>query len=168
MWINVVSSTLTTLLIVGALLRSRNRELFVPAVLLLASAVASFAYAKDEIMSVAGVFYAIAAFWAVRTLFVRPLPMPAAVAVTVLLLAAGTGWSIRTIGVNHVLRAQAFAVHNDWGVVPEAMQRLGTWPGEPAAQRLVIGLRDESLAKPIVNPWFMPRWADRVFDGDYF
>ena len=167
-WINVISSTITTLLIVIALLRSRHRELFVFVAILLASAVASFAYVKDEIMSVAGVFYAIAAFGAVRTLLVRPLRMPAAVVLTLLLLAASTGWAIRTIGVNHVLRAQAFAVHNDWGAIPEAMQRLGTWPDDPSTRNLVLGLRDESLAKPIVNPWFMSRWADRVFDGDYF
>jgi hypothetical protein len=168
MWINVISSAITTLLIVGALVRGRRRELFVFLAVLLASAVASFAYAKDEIMSVAGVFYAIAAFWAVQSLLTRPLRAPAALLLTVLLLAASTGWSIRTIGVNHVLRAQAFAVHNDWGAIPEAMQRRGTWPADPATRDLVLGLRDQSLAKSIVNPWFMPRWADRVFDGDYF
>jgi hypothetical protein len=167
MWINVISSAITTLLIVGALVSGRRRELFVFLAVLLASAVASFAYAKDEIMSVAGVFYAIAAFWAVQSLLTRPLRAPAALLLTVLLLAASTGWSIRTIGVNHVLRAQAFAVHNDWGAIPEAMQRRGTWPADSATRDLVLGLRDQSLAKSIVNPWFMPRWADRVFDGDY-
>ena len=168
MWINVVASTLTTLLMLGAFLRSRDREPLVFIAVLLASAVASFAYAKDEIMSVAGVFYAITAYWAVRILLTRPLRAPAAAAVAVLLLVASTGWSIRTIGVNHVLRAQAFAVHNDWSVVPEAMERRGTWPAAASTRNLVIGLRDESLARPIVNPWFVPRWADRVFEGDYF
>src|SRR4029077_15553983 len=168
MWINVISSTITTLLILAALLRNRNRELFVFLAILLASAVASFAYAKDEIMSVAGVFYAIAAFWAVRILLTRPLRAPAAMAVAVLLLAASTGWSIRTIGVNHVCRAQAFAVHNDWAVISETMEQRGTWPADAATRNLVIALRDRSLASPIVNPWFMPRWADRVFEGDYF
>jgi hypothetical protein len=168
MWINVISSAITTLLIFGALVRGRRRELFVFLAVLLASAVASFAYAKDEIMSVAGVFYAIAAFWAVQSLLTRPLRAPAALLLTVLLLVASTGWSIRTIGVNHVLRAQAFAVHNDWAVIPEAMQQRGTWPADSATRDLVLGLRDQSLAKSIVNPWFVPRWADRVFDGDYF
>ena len=168
MWINVVASTLTTLLMLGAFLRSRDRAPLVFLAVLLASAVASFAYTKDEIMSVAGVFYAISAYWAVRILIMRPLRAPAAVALAVVLLAAGTGWSVRTIGVNHVLRAQAFAVHNDWAVVPEAMERRGTWPADTSTRNLVIGLRDESLARPIVNPWFVPRWADRVFEGDYF
>ena len=168
MWINVAASTLTTLLMLGAFLRSRDRQPLVFLAVLLASAVASFAYAKDEIMSVAGVFYAISAYWAVRILIMRPLRAPAAVALAVVLVAAGAGWSIRAIGVNHVLRAQAFAVHNDWAVVPEAMERRGTWPADASTRSLVVGLRDESLARPIVNPWFVPRWADRVFEGDYY
>jgi hypothetical protein len=48
------------------------------------------------------------------------------------------------------------------------MQRRGTWPSNPATRNVVIDLRDRSLEKPIVNPWFMPRWADRLFEGDYF
>ena len=168
MWINVISSTITTVLIVAAFLRSRDKEFLIAGALLLASAAASFAYAKDEIMSAAGVFYAIAAFRAVRSLLTRPLRTSAAVGVAVVLLAAAIGWSVRTIGVNHVLRAQAFAVHNDWAVIPEAMQQRGTWPADAPARNLMLGLRDESLARPIVNPWFTPRWADRVFEGDYF
>jgi len=168
MWINVVTSTLTTSFILVALIRTRNRELLVFLAVLLASAAASFAYAKDEIMSVAGVFYAIAAFWAVRSLLMRAYRPPAAVVFALVLIVAATGWSVRTIGVNHVLRAQAFAVHNDWAVIPEAMEQRGTWPADPATRNLVIDLRDQSLAKPIVNPWFMARWADRVFEGDYF
>jgi hypothetical protein len=168
MWINVISSTITTVLIVAAFLRSRDKEFLIAGALLLASAAASFAYAKDEIMSAAGVFYAIAAFRAVRSLLTRPLRTSAAVGVAVVLLAAAIGWSVRTIGVNHVLRAQAFAVHNDWAVIPEAMEQRGTWPADAAARNLMLGLRDESLARPIVNPWFTPRWADRVFEGDYF
>jgi hypothetical protein len=167
MWINVMSSTITTLLMAGMLLRAGHRAVLVFVAVLLASAVASFAYAKDEIMSVAGVFYAIAAFWAVRSLLMRPLRALASVAAAIALVAASTGWAIRTVGVNHVLRTQAFAVHNDWAVIPEAMQRRGTWPDDAATRKLVLGLRDDSLEKAIVNPWFMSRWADRVFDADY-
>jgi hypothetical protein len=135
---------------------------------LAASAIASYAYAKDEIMSVAGVFYALAAFWAVRDLIMRGLRAAPAVAVAIALLVAGSGWAVRTIGVNHVLRAQAFAFHNDWAWIPEDMERRGTWPSDPSTRKVIIELRDESIAMPIVNPWFVPRWADRVFDVDYF
>ena len=83
-------------------------------------------------------------------------------------LVAGSGWAVRTIGVNHVLRAQAFAFHNDWAWIPEDMERRGTWPSDPSTRKVIIELRDRSIAMPIVNPWFVPRWADRVFDVDYF
>jgi len=145
-----------------------NGDFIVCGAVLLVSAAASFAYAKDEIMSAAGVFYALAAFWAVRELLTRDMRRAAAALVGVLLLVAGSGWAVRTIGVTHVLRTQAFTVHNDWAEIPEAMEKRGTWPSDDPTRRLVITLRDESLRKPVVNPWFIPRWADRVFDGDYF
>ena len=94
--------------------------------------------------------------------------MRAGLAVALALLVAGSGWAVRTIGVNHVLRAQAFAFHNDWAWIPEDMERRGTWPSDPSTRKVVIDLRDQSIAMPIVNPWFVPRWADRVFDIDYF
>jgi glucose dehydrogenase len=119
-------------------------------------------------MSAAGVFYAVAAFWAVRELLTRDRRRAATALVCAVLLVAGGGWAIRTIGVNHVLRTQAFVVHNDWAEIPLAMETRGTWPSEESTQRLVIALRDQALRMPVVNPWFVPRWADRVFEGDYF
>jgi hypothetical protein len=182
MWINVVSSTITTALIgiaawrllgpakVSAFRRTDavDQDLLVCVSLLAASAVASFANAKDEIMSVAGIFYALAAFWAVRDLLTRGLRAAPAVALALALVVAGSGWSMRTVGVNHVLRAQAFAFHNDWAWIPDDMQRRGRWPSNPSTRKVVLDLRDQSLRMPIVNPWFVPRWADRVFDIDYF
>jgi hypothetical protein len=173
-WINVVSSTITTALIVIAILSrgpgrsAETADFVVFGAVLAASAITSYAYAKDEIMSVAGVFYALAAFWAVRALILRGLRAAPAVAVALALLVAGSGWAVRTIGVNHVLRAQAFAFHNDWAWIPDDMERRGTWPSDPSTRKVIIELRDESIAMPIVNPWFVPRWADRVFDVDYF
>lgn len=197
MWINVVSSTITTAFIALATWRrfgpawrrfgpaeswrgpaeawtsfgrtdEGGPDILVFAAVLAASAIASYAYAKDEIMSVAGAFYALAAFWAVRDLTMRGRHAAPAVAVALALLVAGSGWAVRTIGVNHVLRAQAFAFHNDWAWIPEDMERRGTWPSDPSTRRVIIELRDRSIAMPIVNPWFVPRWADRVFDVDYF
>jgi hypothetical protein len=184
MWINVVSSTMTTVFIgmsawryLGRRAHHRGAEIAAPqlagdfwvfAAVLVASAIGSYAYAKDEIMSVAGVFYALAAFWAVRDLLARGRGAAPAVAVALALLVAGSGWSMRTIGVNHVLRAQAFAFHNDWAWIPGEMQRRGTWPSDPSTRRVILDLREQSLGMPIVNPWFAPRWADRIFDVDYF
>jgi hypothetical protein len=40
-------------------------------------------------------------------------------------------------------------------------------PQDPVGHRLVSALRTDALARPVINPWFVPRWADQVFDIDY-
>ena len=59
--------------------------------------------------------------------------MKRAILIGLALLVAGSGWAVRTIGVNHVLRAQAFAFHNDWAWIPEDMERrvVDTGSGSP-------------------------------------
>jgi len=175
MWIAIGSSTLTTVLIGIAawrLLRSTRvdagphradmrADFFVFAAVLAASAAMSFAYAKDEIMSVAGVCYAMAAFWAVRDQLDRVRHVGGALVLGAVLLATSSLWAVRVIGVHHALRTQAFAVRNDWATVSLDL------PKDPARRRFVTALRAEALSKPVVNPWFVPRWADRVFDIDY-
>jgi hypothetical protein len=175
MWINIASSVMTTVLIgIAAWRLSRSvtvaaephrddmrADFFVFGAVLAASGVASFAYAKDVIMSAAGACYALLAFWAVRDQLIRVRRVGAAVVVGAVLLAASSLWAVRVIGVHHVLRTQAFAFHNDWAAVRDHL------PDDPAARRLVTALRAEALSKRVVNPWFIPRWADRVFDIDY-
>ena len=175
MWIAIGSSILTTVLIGIAAWRllhstrvdagphhDMRADFLVFAAVLAASAAMSFAYAKDEIMSVAGVCYAMAAFWAVRDQLDRVRHVGRALVLGAVLLAASSLWAVRVIGVHHALRTQAFAVHNDWATVSLNL------PKDPATRRLVTALRAEALSKPVVTPWFVPRWAERVFDIDYF
>src|SRR5204862_6359265 len=103
----------------------------------------------------AGVVYALVASWAVRELLTRNMHRGAAALVAALLLVAGSGWAVRTAGVAHVLRTQAFTVRNDWAEIPEAMETRGTWPTERSTQQLVLRLRDGALRMPVVNPWFI-------------
>jgi hypothetical protein len=175
MWINIASSVMTTVLIgIAAWRLSRSvtvaaephrddmrADFFVFGAVLAASGLASFAYAKDVIMSAAGACYALVAFWAVRDQLIRVRRVGAAVVLAVVLLVASSLWAVRVIGVHHVLRTQAFAFHNDWASVRDHL------PADPAARRLVTALRAQALSQPVVNPWFVPRWADRVFDIDY-
>jgi hypothetical protein len=175
MWINIASSVMTTVLIgIAAWRLSRavpvaaephrddmRADFFVFGALLAASAVASFAYAKDVVMSAAGACYALVAFWAVRDQLLRVRRVGAAIAMAAVFLAASSLWAVRVIGVHHVLRTQAFGFHNEWAAMRDHL------PDDPAARRLVSALRAEALSKPVVNPWFVPRWADRVFDIDY-
>ena len=174
MWINIVSSTLTTMLIAVAAWRlwrpgtdadgdraAIRGDFVIFGALLVASAVASFAYAKDVIMSVAGTCYAIVAFWAVRDQLTRVRRVGPALVASIVLLAASSLWAVRVVGVHHAMRTQAFAFHNDWAAMRDHL------PDDPAGRRLVSALRADALSRPVVNPWFVPRWADRVFDIDF-
>jgi hypothetical protein len=175
MWINIGSSVITTALIgIAAWRLSRSgsaagephrddmwADFLLFGAVLAASAVASFAYAKDVIMSSAGACYALVAFWAVRDQLNRVRRDGAAIAMAAVLLAASSLWAVRVIGVHHVLRSQAFAFHNDWAAMRDHL------PQDPVGHRLVSALRTDALARPVINPWFVPRWADQVFDIDY-
>lgn len=174
MWINIASSVVTTVLIGITAWRLRSAtvaaephrddiraDFFIFGALLAASAVASFAYAKDVVMSTAGACYALVAFWAVRDQLNRVRRVGAAVVTAAVLLTASSLWAVRVVGMHHVLRTQAFAFHNDW-----ALMRYNL-PDDAAGHRLVSGLRADALSRPVINPWFIPRWADRVFDIDF-
>jgi hypothetical protein len=134
---------------------------------LMASAVLSFAYTKDDIMSTAGVFYALAAYVAVRhvaTACAGWRAAKAAAVVALVFLAAAT-WSVRSLGIHHVASAAAFKTRNDWALQPGAWRREGRWPAGVDEQRLLQRLRDQALSMPAPNPTFDWRWVDRVW-GD--
>jgi hypothetical protein len=176
-WIAFATSALTTGVIVAAAVswfstpRERRvpaAELFLFVAVLVANAVTSYAYVKTEIVTVAGVFYALAAFWAVR-MFLLSTPGRGRGSVIVLaavLFLAACGWGMRTLGVQNLMRVQAFRLHGDWGRVPETLIETGRWPDEPSARALVIDLRRQALTIPAPNPRFLPRWVDRFFESD--
>ena len=179
--IALVSSTLTTGLIAVATVRWARRKglaaasaadeatplLGVCGAVLAASAVLSFAYTKDDIMSTAGVFYALAAYVAVRSAIaaLAARRWVATVAVVALLFLTGVTWSVRSIGIHHIASAAAFKTRNDWAFQPGRWQREGRWPTRVDEQRLLQRLRAEAIAMPVPNPRFDARWADRVW-GD--
>ena len=88
------------------------------ALVLAANAAMSYVYTKDEIMSTAGAFYALAvagaAVYFLRTWPERARSGQATAVVCVVCLAGSAAWAIRAAGVHHVLRSQAFVQRNDW------------------------------------------------------
>jgi hypothetical protein len=128
--------------------------------------VLSFAYTKDEIMSVAGAFLALAAYGAVRealTLGVTLRPL-AATGCAVLLCALATGWSVRAAGVHYVLRSQAVKHQIDWVELPGRWQRDGSWPTNAAEQQIIWQLRSDAVQFALPNTrvgW--PEWPDRLW-----
>jgi hypothetical protein len=168
------SVTTTALILAAAVQRTRRREwdstdcvLVVFAAILMANAVLSFAYTKDDIMTVAGALYALAAYVAIRHVGYRLPNMRwlSAAVLTVLIAAVGTAWSIRSLGVHQIARTAAFKTRNDWARQPGEWKRNGRWPSDAAEQRLILRLRDDALAERPPNPVFEPEWAYQVW-GD--
>ncbi len=140
-----------------------ERLFFIAATVLAANAVLSFAYTKDDIVSVAGTFYALAAYAAVRAVLLRGSSLrPLGVAaLAVMLLSLGGAWAMRSLGVHHVIVTQAFNSRNDWARAPVAWRAEHGWPTEPAALAVIDRLRQDALLAEVPNPQLLPSWRDR-------
>ena len=130
------------------------------AAVIVANAVLSFAYTKDEVMSTAGVFYALAAYAGMRA----ALASPQAVVVPVLLCLIACGWAVRAAGLHYVLRSQAIKHQVDWAELPGRWQRSGQWPHEPAQRELVLRLHHEAVHLAVPNTRIdQPEWPARLW-----
>jgi hypothetical protein len=134
---------------------------------LLGSAAISYAYTKDDIIAVAGVFYAFLAFAAVRATLesMTRRGTLASIALVAVLGGIAGGWSLRAVAVDHVMRRQAFRVRGDWAEVSLRLRREDQWPSDAAGAALVERLQREALAAPIPNPQLLPEWHNAWF-GD--
>jgi hypothetical protein len=173
----LATSIATTALIAWAAVRSlrsaaladTGKFIAVFASVLGANAVLSFSYTKDEIISPAGVFYALAAFAVMRELLTvsagwRP---PVRLVCTVFLCLLTIGWTFRSVGVHILMRTQAIKHQNDWAPLPFAWQRNDDWPEEPEAQQLILQLRREAIALPLPNTRVdEPEWPSRLWLDD--
>jgi hypothetical protein len=172
MYLAVASSCLSTALIVwvivaklrGGLASLRDEDsqlLAVFAAVLLGNSAMSYVYAKHEILSVAGCFYAVAAFVAGRFVLARLSRLaPDAIRFALVMVVASTAalWAIRSIGVHHMLRVEAFKVRNDWARLTDANQGGNQDRGTIA---LIRQLRSDAVNRPVANPFLVPRWYDR-------
>ena len=171
----VATSLVTTAMIFWAGARRATRRhpfddtarvIVVFAAVLAANAALSFAYTKDDIMSTAGAFYALAAFGAARDglLAVAGAGRRAAAAVALLLVLLATGWSVRSAGVHYVLRSQAIKHQVDWAELPGRWRRNGQWPSDEAQQRLILRLRQDALNVELPNTRVeRPGWPARFW-----
>lgn len=131
-----------------------------------ANAAISYAYVKDEIMSTAGVFYALAVFAAARAALTRVAGVRGAfttIGVSVLLLVASTTWAIRATGLHYHMYYSAYYLRNEWATVEVWLREQRVEPTTEEGRRLVESLRSAAIAMPAVNPHFLPRWAERWF-----
>ena len=173
----VATSVVTTGLIVWASTRrvARWRELddtarffLVFVAVLGASATLSFAYTKDEIMSTAGAFYALAAFGAMREALRTTAGMRRTAGRTfaLLLCILSVGWTVRSAGVHYILRSQAFKHQADWVALPGLRKNTDEWPSDPVEERLILRLRADAVGLVLPNTridhpgWPAGIWTD--------
>lgn len=177
----LVTSAATTALIVwvaAAALRRREtsdgqRLIAVGAAVIVANAVLSFAYTKNEVMSTAGVFYALAACGGMRGALAWAPAGPStklgagragAIVVPTLLCCLACGWAIRAAGLHYVLRSQAIKHQVDWVELPGRWQRSGQWPRDERQRDLVLRLRHEAVQLTIPNTRIdQPEWPARLW-----
>ena len=171
--IPLASSAATTALIVGvaaAALRRREvsdgqRLIGLGAAVLAANAVLSFAYTKDEVMSTAGVFYALAAYGGMRAALAwAPAGRAGVIVIPALLCCLASGWAIRAAGLHYVLRSQAIKHQVDWVELPGRWQRSGQWPHDQRQRDLVLRLRHQAVQLAIPNTRIdQPEWPARLW-----
>jgi hypothetical protein len=175
LYVAVISSVLTTGLIAWAVvgrwrrhaqggLDDGDRLLIIALAVLIANSVLSYAYTKHEIISVAGVFYAFAAFVAARHALEylgEPHRRAGGLVVVALLAILAVGWAFRSAGVHHLLRVQAFKVRNDWARLSPAMMLETGTAAERRSAVLVRQIRQDALEMRVTNTFLLPRWADR-------
>lgn len=173
--INLVSSLATTALLVwygvtrlrgGRAAWSDSGRMFVVAcAAMVANAALNGAYIKDEIISIGGLFYAVAAFIAIRAL-VEMMSRRSEVAsalIALLLMADGGLWAFRAAGIHYILRDEAFKARNAWVEVLPADKR-DDWPTDPQELAITRRLRDEAIVRRVASPSsFMPHWAERYW-----
>jgi hypothetical protein len=133
---------------------------------LVGSAILSYAYAKSEIMSAAGVFYALVVYLAVRELaevLVRLKPDPtnrvgsvgSAFRRTIVLLAVlfiTTAWAWRAMGLQYRLQRGAFEARSEWVL---RLPPFSPPPVPPAEARLTPRLLEEALHRGRANPFLL-------------
>jgi hypothetical protein len=145
-------------------LREDDQFIAVFMALLLANAAMSYAYTKHEIVSVAGAFYAFAAFVAARYTVTAVREAPGLVSrMALLLLVAGlsTLWAFRSVGVHHVIQVQAFKEQLQWARLdPARLDERDNYPSDAQAQALAAQLRRDALELRLANPSFLPAWPD--------
>ena len=157
-----------------------DQLLVVSLAVLVANAVISYGYTKDEIMGPAGVFYALAACVAVAALLSRParpavgvgrVPPsavamrggPAVGALALVFAVTASGWVVRTAGLHYQMNLMTFYDRNEWVYVDDWLTGQKSTPATEEGKALVRQLRGEALERASVNPYLLSPRLDQWF-----
>ncbi len=171
--LNLISSLLATAVVIVAcrktIMQGRrdwstdSRILVVGAVVIIVSAALCANYIKDDIISTAGVFYAVMVYVATRLAldsFATTRVSVGAVALGASLVIASPLWAFRAIGTHYELRHTAFVSRNDWAM--RSAQELAGGQSTGPDLSLTKRIRTEALNWRVTSPRFLPGW-DRYF-----
>jgi hypothetical protein len=132
---------------------------------LVVSAGLSYSYAKSEIMSAAGVLYALVAYAAaaeaLRVVSRKPLRL-IAVPVLLFVVMITSGWAFRAVGLQYKLQRGAFTARNEW------VLRMPPFTAAPAGATLLLAprLREEALQRGRTSPFMDSRRAPVYWGED--
>jgi hypothetical protein len=138
----------------------------------LGNAAICYSYVKDEVMSTAGVFYAIAVFAAARHALPRWASAPAmggverrvaTAAFSLLLFAGSASWTIRATDLQYQMLRIGAIYRYEWAHVDEWLQQQNELPKTAQGARLVFDLREEAMRTRSLSRLFVPRWALKWF-----
>ena len=174
--INLLSSLLVTALLAWYFVRlpwliprrwtEEHRVMVIALTVMVVNAMMTSTYIKDEILSVAGVFYAVAAYIAIRALLHAAQQAPprllATVLLAVLMATTSTLWAFRLVGAHFQLRETAFTTRNDWADVLSP-GHPADWPIDQRELSLIRRLKEEALIHRVANPADLPRWGERYW-----
>jgi hypothetical protein len=176
--VNIASSLLTTVLIGWSVARRArgwfawrlepaDQIVIVALAVLAGNSAISYGYTKDVIPSPAGVFYALAAFVAVRDALYwageRARSPVVHVALGLIMAVAASGWLVRAVGVHYLTHRIGMKVRNEWVDVDAWLKTQNEWPTDPAGVRLVETLRSDAVERDVVNTRLIHRWRDHLF-----
>jgi hypothetical protein len=175
---HVISSTALTVLIVWwgvralrANLKDRtpwsveSRVFVVTVIAVAASGALGFNYTRDRLGGMAVVFYALAAYYAVRTTAERLLHAPRHLVISmgvVLILLAGA-WQLRTIGTVEHARLTAYKDRREW--ITNLQRRRVEFANRAAYLRILNAMIDQGTPSSVPRPTALPDWAGSVIGG---
>lgn len=139
-----------------------SRLFLVTIVVLLASGALSFNYSRDRLGGMAVVFYAAAAFFAVRAAAALISKAPGAVFVAAALVLAllSAAWQTRAVATIEWARAHASGGTRQWLVL--VAERRVTFGRRAAYIRIMESMVPQGTASNAARPTRLPEWAHQV------
>lgn len=135
-------------------LTERDRFVLVALAVVGANSVLSYAYIKDEVLSVGAAFYAAAAYAVVASLLADvPRARWAALASAAAVVTVSLLWTSRAAGTFFNLRTFAYKTATDWGSYEPEQAMPRDW-AVPDTRRLFLDLRRANVGRPVPHPYF--------------